>query len=274
MTNPRTKQLAALLCLLCLGGSLPAAASDDQSRPTVEEMSRLRQNPVSGLRSVYLQLDATTVDGKNADAFSLQTVWPFRVSNDWKLITYTIMPVVHLPELVPGEGSTQGLGNIQFNGFFRPEKTEGSLVWGLGPAIQLPTRTDSELGSSQVSVGPAALLFGTSGAWSAGLVAQNIWSLGGTRPNKVNEFAAQYIFAYNFSDGWYLSSNATITADWRADSKNRWTIPVGGGLGKTFQIAGSKHFYSAALQGFYNVRQPELVGRWSVMAQFQIMLSQ
>jgi len=37
---------------------------------------------------------------------------------------------------------------------------------------------------------------------------------------------------YNFPSGWYLTSTPTIVADWEADNDNRWTVPVGGGVGQ------------------------------------------
>jgi hypothetical protein len=40
------------------------------------------------------------------------------------------------------------------------------------------------------------------------VVLQNVWSLGGTSINEVNELSAQYLFNYNFPGGWYLYSNS------------------------------------------------------------------
>jgi len=37
---------------------------------------------------------------------------------------------------------------------------------------------------------------------------------------------------YNFPSGWYLTSTPTIVADWEADNDNRWTVPVGRGVGQ------------------------------------------
>ncbi|MFT5729536.1 MAG: hypothetical protein ACI8PB_003707 [Desulforhopalus sp.] len=36
------------------------------------------------------------------------------------------------------------------------------------------------------------------------------------------------------SNGWYLTSAPIITANWEADSDNRWTVPFGGDSGKSF----------------------------------------
>jgi len=249
-----------------------SGSQKDQPEPSIEEIRKLKQNPLSALRSLYLQNTNGTVGGESADVFSLQPVWPFRVGDKCRLITYTIIPITWAPAVTPGENSASGLGNILFNGFFRPEK-EGPLTWGVGPAIELPTRTNPRLGSDRVSLGPAIILFGSSGSWTGGVVVQNYWSLGGSGSNKVNQFGLQYIVNYNLPKGWYLLSNATITANWLAASQNRWLVPLGGGPGRVFKVGKSKQSYAAAIQGFRNVASPSLGPNWEVIAQFQIIFS-
>jgi len=279
------ESLAALVLAMPLAH---AQQGPDTHQPTIEEITQLKQNPVSGLRSVFLEDETATIGAKAANAFSVQPVWPFDISEDWKLITYTIMPVASLPALGSGnsnQGETSGLqslpavapagdrilglGNILFNGYITLKKPEGSFVWGVGPSVQLPTRTNPALGSNRVSAGPALLLYDSSGPWAGGVVLQNFWSLGGTGTNRVNNFATQYILYYNFPDGWSLESNATVRANWLAAPQNRWLVPLGGGIGKTFQI--SSRFYSASLQGFCNVERPSTIGKWAVIATFQII---
>lgn len=232
----------------------------------------MKQNPVSGLKSAFLQNVNAPVGSGVADSFSIQSVWPFPVGS-WRLITYTIIPVQWVPETTPGEDADMGLGNVLFNGFFRPEKNS-AVTWGIGPAVQIPTRTNASLGSNRLCLGPALLLYLPGSTWSGGVVEQNFWSLGGTGTNKVNEMSTQYLFYYNFNASTYLQSNATIIADWTKERSERWTVPLGGGPGKTFQIGKSKLFYSASAQGFYNVVRPGSIGRWTVIGQFQIILPQ
>ena len=262
-----------VIALLLVQSFAPMASADDQPGSSVEDIRKLKQNPVSGLRSVFLQNTVGTTNGDPIDVFSVQPVWPFRLGADWKLITYTIVPFVHLPP-IRGNDSVDGLGNILFNGYFAPEKSDGPITWGIGPAVDLPTRTDSALGSNRVSLGPAALVYGVAGPFSAGLVLQNIWSVGGHGANRVNALGAQYIFNYNLPKGWYLESNSTIEADWTASDSDRWTVPVGAGFGRVFQIPWSKLFYSASIQGFDNVVRPDGAPVWTVIAQLQIIISQ
>ena len=179
------------------------------------------------------------------------------------------MALQSLSAVAPAGDRILGLGNILFNGYITLKKPEGSFVWGVGPSIQLPTRTNPALGSNRVSAGPALLLYDSSGPWAGGVVLQNFWSLGGTGTNRVNNFATQYILYYNFPDGWSFESNATVRANWLAASQNRWLVPLGGGIGKTFQI--SSRFYSASLQGFCNVERPSTIGKWTIIATFQII---
>lgn len=65
----------------------------------------------------------------------------------------------------------------------------------------------------------------------------NIWSYdgdnGGETPD-VNLFTLQPILNYNFPDGngWYVKSAPIITANWEEDGGDKWTVPLGGGVGK------------------------------------------
>jgi hypothetical protein len=60
-----------------------------------------------------------------------------------------------------------------------------------------------------------------------------------------------------------------ITAFWDQDSDNRWTVPLGGGVGKGFKIGNVP--VSANAQAFYNVVTPEATGEtWQLRLQAQI----
>lgn len=247
------------------------AQSDENTPVTVEEMNKKRQNPVEGLRSIFAQAVLIPDTGEGtAQSYSIQPVWPFKISENVKLITYSIIPFQYIPKLDPSGDSASGLGNILLNGYFTAMKKSGSFVWGAGPAIQLPTRTDAALGSNTVSLGPSVLLYLSGEKLSLGAVIQNYWSLGGTGVNKVDLFSFQYIGYYNFDKGWFALSNSTITADWLAPSGQRWLVPIGGGPGKTFKMG--KKFYCGTAQLFYNAVKPDFLGSWEIIFQFQVIL--
>ncbi|SFD48905.1 hypothetical protein [Flavobacterium phragmitis] len=257
---------------LCFSFIPAFSQSDEQHTTSVEEMSKKRQDPVSGLRSVFLQEVLLPVGDGTASSFSVQPVYPFKLGTNLKLITYTIIPFQSIPPITEGATCEAGMGNVLFNGYFSSITKKGKFSWGIGPAMQIPTRTNSALGSSALSLGPTALLYYAGDKFSLGTVLQNYWSLGGNGDNKVNSGSLQYIAYYNFSQGWFVESNATIVANWLADSNNRWLVPIGGGPGKTFKIGEkSKLFYSAAAQAFYNIEKPEYVGNWQAIFQFQVI---
>lgn len=266
-----------LLALTALSAGFPAAAraqdasdtpSDATASSTTEDLAKLKQNPVSGLRQLLFTANVNPQVPGSDDSmrlYSTQLVWPIRINDDWRVVTYSILPYARLPA-PPGQAPVSGLGNTLLNFYFSPTHADGNLVWGAGPAVLLPTRTRAELGTDRTGLGPSGLLYYARDAWSAGVVLQNIWSLGGSGRNKVNTFGAQYILNYNLDKGWYLFSNQTITADWTAESSNRWTVPVAAGAGRIFNIG--KQPVSASLQLFSNVVRPDGAARWGWNVQF------
>jgi hypothetical protein len=247
-----------------------AASGEIRQTPSVEDIAKLKQNPVSGLRQIGFQaaISPNLPDSsKTLGGYSIQPVWPFPVNEDWRLITYTILPVLQVPGR-PGEDTTVGLGDTLLNFYFTP-KTPGKIVWGAGPAIQLPTHTDPLLGSNRLGLGPSGILFYAEEKWSAGVVLQNVWSVGGSDSQKFNSFSAQYFLNYNLPEGWFMLSNASITADWRKTSRDRWTVPVGGGFGKFFKIGNQPVSLSA--QAFYNAVTPRNGPDFTAIVQFSLL---
>ena len=61
-----------------------------------------------------------------------------------------------------------------------------------------------------------------------------------------------------------------ITANWNAASGNKWTVPVGGGVGKIFRW-GKAPPMNVNIQGYYNAVKPDGIGRGVLRLQFQLM---
>jgi len=68
--------------------SSDAAADDAEGRAlSVEELVKLKQNPVSGLKQILFEANVNPnypESGKTQGIYSLQAVWPFSI-NDWTL---------------------------------------------------------------------------------------------------------------------------------------------------------------------------------------------
>ena len=168
----------------------------------------------------------------------IQPVIPFHLPNDWNLVTRTDLMVINQPGTEPGQGDTFGFGDTQFWAFVAPPNTVApALIWGVGPTILFPTASANVLGGGKWGMGPAAAAIYDTGPWEVGLLVSNVWSFAGerTRP-PVKVMTIEQDLQYSWPSGWYLTYGPTVTADWTASSSDRWTVPVGAGVGKALQI--------------------------------------
>jgi hypothetical protein len=236
-----------------------------------EELAKAVQNPVASLISLPFQNNTNFgvgPDDKVQNVLNIQPVWPFALTDDINLITRTIVPVLSQPGIRPGEDRTNGLGNINFTVFFSPANS-GKLIWGVGPVAVFPTNTDDALGTDKWSLGPSAVFLTMPGNWVMGALVANVWSYAGSDDQDVKFFFSQPFINYNLPKGWYLSSSPIITANWEANSGQKWTVPVGGGFGKIFRIGPQP--MNASIQGFYHAEKPDPLGDWSMRVQLQFM---
>src|SRR5690606_32512706 len=141
------------------------------------------------------------------------------------LITRTIVPIINLPGLFPGESDSFGMGDINPSVFLSPADADG-FIWGVGATTTVPTASLSELGSGQWSMGPTAVALYMKGPWVVGALANQQWSITGWTDTKVNQLLIQPFLNYNLPDGWYLTSAPIITGNFSASDGNQWTVPI------------------------------------------------
>ena len=87
-----------------------------------------------------------------------------------------------------------------------------------------------------MAAGSIALFLLCSIPVASGICTQDAIGEPGRESGKKNPLAWQYFINCHLPQGWYPTSSPFITANWEADSDNRWTIPFGGGLGKLLTI--------------------------------------
>ena len=103
-----------------------------------------------------------------------------------------------------------------------------------------------------------------------GALVNNIWSLSSNKQGgSYNNGLIQPFLNYNYSDGTYLTTSPIITANWKADNSERWTVPLGGGVGKIFHIG--KLPVNTQLSAYYNVVKPDDAANWQLRVQVQFM---
>lgn len=197
---------------------------------------------------------------------NIQPVYPITVGNV-NLINRAILPILYQP--IGDDDSEFGLGDLQYTLFLSPAES-GRIIWGVGPSFSIPTATDDSLGTGKWSAGPSAVVLAMPGKWVLGALVSNLWSFAGDgdRPD-VNALMIQPFINYNMKKGWYLSTSPVITANWNADEDDRWTIPVGAGVGRIFKVG--KQPINASLGGYYNIEKPDGAPDATIRLQFQFM---
>jgi hypothetical protein len=258
-----------------------AAWAEDAAKPAAEESStelaKKSQNPVADLISVPFQNNFffnTGPEKRTVWDLNIEPVIPFHLTDDWNLITRTIVPIINLPSVAPGVDHAAGLGDINPTFFLSPSGSK-EFMWGVGPTFTFPTATDHLLGMGKWSAGPAAVGLTMQGPWVVGALISNQWSFAGWGDTRVNEFLLQPFVHYNFDKGWYLSTFPILTANWVASSGNKWTVPAGAGGGKLFRLrelpggdtlgALGKLPVNTQLVAYYNTVRPDGAPTWQLI---------
>lgn len=264
-----TKTIAMLIGL-SLAGTVSAENSYDNGVAGDEstlDLAEAAQNPLAAMISVPFQNNTTfgAMDDDFINLLNVQPVVPFRLSEDWNLITRTILPIISQPSRSGGQNN--GLGDTTVTGWLSPTKPVKNITWGVGPVAYIPTATRNSLGTDQWGGGVSAVAVYIDGPWVVGGLFNNVW--GFDHQDELNTFLFQYFVNYNLSDGWYLVSAPVFTADWNAPSDSQWVVPMGGGLGKLLKIGKLPVNINAHL--YYNVDKPDGYGDYTARVQVQFM---
>jgi hypothetical protein len=260
-TRKSLSLLIAILLSCCLATvALAEETDEDDFESTVGAKSEAQQeqatalaktvqNPIASLVSLPFQYNVNTNVGefdRVQSTLNIQPVVPFKLGDKATLVTRTIIPVTSVP--IGELGSEFGFGDIQWSGFYTP-KAKGSLTYGVGLQVNLPTASNEEiLGAGTVSAGPTGVIFWGKGKWTLGAVASNVWdvidAVGRTNEgDDVNFFFAQWFANYNFGKGLALGTAPIVTCDWNYETSgsddDRCTFPLGLQISKV-TFAGSQ----------------------------------
>ena len=281
-TSSVRSAIVAFLSLALTGGCGVAQGAEESAQG--ESGASLRaatQNPISSMYSLPFKFtfDNGATNG-DANFLNIQPVLPVTVG-EWNLVNRIIIPLANAPGGIPGlpnnpgvgdpseSGRTSGLGDINYSVFVSPAKP-GKVIWAVGPSIMMDTATDDQLGSGKWSAGPTAVVLIQPKPWTLGLLGRQIWNFAGDSDRKsVNQLLLEPFINYNLDKGWYLITDMILTANWQADSSNRWTIPLGGGVGKMFAIGSQK--MNTKIEAYYNVEKPDGAPDWSMSWTLQFL---
>jgi hypothetical protein len=216
--------------LLLLSGNLiyaqeksaEAPAASGTTEPSkVDKLAQQLSNPVAALISVPFQFNYDQTYGEDGykNQLNIQPVIPISISENWNLISRTIVPVIQQDDVIPGT-SQFGLGDTTQSVFFSPKApTKSGLIWGIGPVALIPTGTDN-LSADTWAFGPTFVVLKQSNSWTVGALGNQLWATGG--PADINAMFLQPFVAKALGKGRTISFNTETSYDW---NNEQWTIP-------------------------------------------------
>jgi hypothetical protein len=226
-TTIKTSHQQSLIAAACLA-ALAIASADAWAQQSEEEIALAAQNPVAAMVSLPLQYNYDQNIGPREDGrknyVNVQPVMPFSLNEDWNLISRTIVPVVWQSDLFPGAGSQSGIGDITQSFFFSPKKpSAGGWIWGVGPVIYLPTASDDLLGADKWGLGPTGVFLKQEHGWTYGVLANHIWSTGGSGRADINNTFLQPFLTYTTKTFTSFTANSESTYNWETEN---WSVPI------------------------------------------------
>ena len=270
--------------------SAPAAPSTTATRPHQQDaaaVGKALSNPMSDVWALFTEFDFAFNegdipggDGKVTYQTIFETVMPIKLTKNWKLITRPTIPIVWstpLPKLdltpVPNIdwGTKTGLADMKLPTLLAPNAGlklgPGQLGGAIGPTWGIPTSTDDALGSQKWEIGVGGILSYKTKKITVGIFPQYWWSVGNRKHGKSRPKTSHgnliYFFYYELGNAWQIGINPTIAYNHEAPSKNRWNVPVGLTVAKTWKFG--KMPIKFQLGGEYSVVNEDLYGkRWLI----------
>lgn len=254
-------------CLLLACAPFGAAFAQEADSSLLRDV----QGPFNRTTNLALQNDLFFNFGPEAGTLytlNIEPTFPMEMAAaNWVGMHRATLPVIAQPHFTPGGNGTFGLGDFTYR-YYLFGGREGTALGG-GLALQIPTATDTSLGTGKWSTGPS---FGGSWhgePWVLGALATQIWSFAGDSDRRYISQGEIRVFAnYNMGKNFYLAAWPTVIVDWEAPS-DKWRIPLGGGVGKLMQFWGAPTNLQA--QAFYNVENMQNDANWSLRLLIQIL---
>jgi len=169
--------LAISLGLMAFGMLLYTTAGYGQDAQESDEaaLAKATQNPLAAMYSLPFQNNTTFGNGpyeRPQNVLNIQPVLPFSLGNKVNIVNRIILPIITLPSSTE-DLSTTGTGDISYSAWLSPAKA-GKIIWGIGPALQLPTSSSREFGSGEFGIGPSFVALTMIDSWVAGIVTNNV----------------------------------------------------------------------------------------------------
>lgn len=228
-------------------------------------------NPVAAMISVPFQFNTMLGVGPyNGSQLvtNFQPVIPFTLGKV-TMVTRTIVPFIENRNVL-SPGSTQfGISDVNFTAFFTPTKA-GKFIWGVGPALSIPTASKPYFGSEKWELGPSAVVMKqTKTGWTYIVLVRQVWTFAGNDDRAdVNPWFINPGIGHSFKSGAGLSVNAEIAGDWKNSGNTQSYLNLGGSMVSKF----GNQLVSFSL-GPRIPLSSETLGEWGIRAGFVLIFT-
>jgi hypothetical protein len=225
----------AIILTICCAVSKAAVADGNDAA-----LAQTLANPIANLTTFPTKYNWDHDIGPDRAGHSnyvkLEPVVPFRLDQDWTLIARTVMLVVDQTDVKPGSGTQFGISDTTEAFFITPSKAgPAGFLWGLGPAVSIPA-TNTEIASTRWGLGPTASVIIQPGQWTIGILADHIWSVGGSGPSgEINETYLQPFISYTTKDAITFSLESEAYYYW---TDSQWSVPLHLEVTKLLHVCG------------------------------------
>lgn len=230
----------------------PAQADD------AAELAKKLANPIAALISVPIQANYNENYGPGEKGeqwlTNIQPVIPVSISEDWNLVSRTILPVIDQKNIPTPGMDESGIGDVTQSFFFSPKApTSSGWIWGVGPVLYLDSATDDTLGAEKWGAGPTAVVLKQSGPWTYGALVNQINSFAGNGDREdISSSFLQPFLAYVTSTHTTISLNTESTYDWKG---NDWSVPIN--LLVAQMLKAGSHIFQVGVGARYWAQTPD-----------------
>lgn len=236
-----------------------------------EQIAKELANPLANIINMPLQLNWDYGGGPNDDGqhyyLQVQPVIPVMLNEDWMMLSRTILLFENKHNF--GYEAKTGMGDTTQTFFLaKAPKQKGGFLWGVGPALLIPTATEHELGAEKWGAGPSVIFVYEAEKWTFGLLANHIWSYAGDSDrNYVNKSFLQPFIARHLPDAWTITLTSEYTYDWHEDEE---IFPLNLMAAKVVRFG--KMPISFSLGGRYYADKPSGGPDWGLRAMVTLVL--
>jgi hypothetical protein len=248
------------------------AVSFAQYQESLESKIRAAQNPLADRYFLGLQNNTGFGMGPESRAnniLNFQPVYAFSFDSSLNITTRLVLPLSYEPDILNNEGGDLGLGDLNASLYLNMANS-GPYMIGIGPNFVFPTATSNALGADKWAIGVSLIGEYNQENWLGGILIKNTWSYAGLGERRdINQLTLQPFvnFIIPKTNGLTITTAPTITADWELNN-DRWTVPIGGGLGYLFRLGAWSTFLS--VQAYGDVADSEDRPDWTLQTTAQV----